>query len=355
MIGLYIHIPFCERKCLYCDFTSYTGRLADANSYFDQVLAEAQRYRGEVCSTIFIGGGTPSVLPDGAIASLVRRLSEIFDCSSVQEFSIEANPNSFTREKAREYASIGINRISFGLQATQPHLLKRIGRLHTKEDFTQVVAFALDAGIANINSDIMYSLPGQSLCDVEETCQFLLQHPLTHVSAYALKLEEGTPLFCEQPVLPDEDTDRAMFGKIKSTLEAAGYSRYEISNFAKPGFACQHNMRYWTIKDYIGLGCSAHSCYQNRRFWNAQTLDAYLSGGVSVGEESVDSLKEALMLGLRLTEGVEKSILPDTKPIRDFVATLCRAGLATLDTRLRLSDRGLDIQNEIVSELFIRI
>lgn len=355
MTGLYLHIPFCERKCLYCDFPSWAGRLCDAGAYIDAMIREAQKYASVSVNTVFIGGGTPSALPQGELSRLIDGIRNSIDFSHVTEFSSEANPNSFDRETAEEFAAVGINRLSLGLQTAEPRLLKRIGRLHTAEDFSRAVEYARAAGIRNINADLMYSLPDQTLFDLEHTLEFVLQHPLTHISAYALKLEEGTPLFRENPPLPDEDLDREMFYLICQKLTDAGFYRYEISNFAKKGYECAHNLIYWQVEDYIGLGAGAHSCYQGMRYANSRTIDDYLCG-IPGEREPADLLTEKIMLGTRLVDGIDFSLLPDTDKLHAFIDLLQKHRLAeTTNGRFRLTDRGMDIQNEILTELFTRI
>lgn len=355
MNGLYIHIPFCERKCLYCDFPSYAGCLSDADRYIDAVIAESAKYEGFAPDTVFIGGGTPSVLPAGKLQRLIDGIRRYIDFKNVTEFSSEANPNSFDAQTAQEFAEIGINRLSLGLQTAEPRLLKRIGRLHTAEDFTGAVHCAIDAGITNINADLMYSLPGQTTEDIEHTLSFVLSHPLSHISAYALKLEEGTPLYREAPPLPDEDTDREMFRMVCDRLSENGFHRYEISNFAKDGCECKHNLVYWRVEDYVGLGAGAHSCYQGMRFSNPRTIEAYLAGEHGENEPAEPNF-EKIMLGTRLTEGIDASLLPDTAKMRAFLGLLEKNGMANIaDGRFILTHRGMDIQNEILAELFTRI
>ncbi len=355
MNGLYIHIPFCERKCLYCDFPSYAGCLSEADRYIDAVIKEASEFEGFAPETVFIGGGTPSVLPTGKLKRLIDGIRRYIDFKNVTEFSSEANPNSFDAQTAEEFAEIGINRLSLGLQTAEPRLLKRIGRLHTAEDFTNAVHCAIDAGITNINADLMYSLPEQTTEDIEHTLGFILSHPLSHISAYALKLEEGTPLYREDPPLPDEDLDREMFQLICDRLAESGFHRYEISNFAKEGRECRHNLVYWHVEPYIGLGAGAHSCYNGMRFSNPRTIGAYIAGEPRESEAAEPQF-EKIMLGTRLTEGIDASLLPDTAKVQAFLKMLKSHGLAECaDGRFMLTHRGMDIQNEILTELFTRI
>lgn len=352
MNGLYIHIPFCEKKCAYCDFASFSGRLSAVKVYIDAVIKEAQKYEGVSVSTVFIGGGTPSCIPDGEIYRLVRGIKNNIDFSGVTEFSAEANPNSLTYDKACEYRETGINRISIGLQSSSPRLLKLLGRLHTPEQFSSAVGYAEKAGITNINADIMYSLPYQTKDDIYETLSFLSQHTLTHISAYSLILEEGTPLYDSHPVLPDEDIDREMFYIIKNELSKPGFHRYEISNFALDGYECAHNLIYWRVNDYIGLGSAAHSCFKGMRYYNPPDIDEYISGKTHLGEQPQDITAEKIMLGLRLKEGIDACLLPSSDEMSRLLKRMEAHGLCRLSERLVLTDAGMDIQNEILAEIF---
>ncbi len=352
--GLYIHIPYCIKKCSYCSFASYPGRFDSMHSYSEAVAAEAAQYEGVSPDTVFIGGGTPSCLPEGELLRLVEGVSRHIDLSRVTEFSIEANPNSFTREKAREYRECGANRLSLGLQSSSPALLKLLGRLHTPGDFSRAVQNAHDAGFNDINADIMYALPGQSLSDARHTLDFLLSHRLTHISAYSLTLEEGTPLFDAHPVLPDADAAADMLTLITDTLSANNYIRYEISNFALSGHECCHNMKYWRVEDYIGLGVAAHSLFAGKRYYNTSDIDAYISGASRLPEE-YDRKSERIMLCLRTREGLPADELPDTDGMRAFIGELTSHGLAVKDGNIRLTDSGMNIQNFILSELFRRM
>ena len=355
-LGLYIHIPFCKNKCPYCDFTSYTGKEALQEAYIGSVLKEAAKYREETrtVDSIFIGGGTPSCIKSGLIKKLADGLAEIFHISSDLEFTSEANPNSFSKEKALEFRSAGINRMSFGLQTANAALLKKIGRIHTKEDFLCAVNNALSAGITNINADLMYALPWQTAEEVRETIDFLRDLPLNHVSAYALKIEEGTPFYRSfekgEFDLPDEDLDREMFYMIADDLTNRGFSRYEISNFAKEGYECRHNLKYWELEDYIGLGVSAHSFYRGERFSNLDSLEDYIKDPLHAEitrEKEPDLLFEELMLSLRIKKGLRLSIFKEDaqKPIK----RLMENGLAEIkNDRLILTDHGMDLENSII-------
>ncbi len=357
MIGLYVHIPFCRQKCGYCDFISYAGREELADAYSDAVVKEAEVYRGETADTVFIGGGTPSLLGEGKLERLMDGIQKSIAVAPGAEFTIEANPESTTKEKAAEYLRFGANRISMGLQAVQDEILRRIGRIHTYADFLRALDDVLTAGFENINADIMYSLPGQTLEQAEETAVTAAALPLSHISAYALKLEKGTPMYGAKQ--PGEELDRQMFHAIEAILENKGFYRYEISNFARAGRECTHNLKYWTIEDYIGLGAAAHSCYRGRRFSNEDDLAAYLRavGGegtakvtnIAVGE--YDRLFEKIMLMTRLTRGIPMRELPNKPKLMRCIDRLQSLGLCVARENLRLTERGLDVQDSVVLEL----
>ncbi len=356
MKGLYIHIPFCERKCRYCDFPSYGGKFSFTCDYVSALAAEAEEYRGFRPDTVYIGGGTPSALPSGLLLRLVREIGEKIDLSGAVEFSSEANPNSFTKEKALEFREAGVTRLSLGLQSSDEKMLRYLGRLHSPSDFTEAVENALEAGISNVNADMMYSLPGQTVKNVSDTVDFILSHSgIKHVSAYALRLEEGTPLYDEHPVLPDDNTDRLMFHTIEQKLEDSGFGRYEISNFSLPGFECAHNLIYWRAQEYVGLGCGAHSFYNGKRYFNPPELEEYLHGTRRLGEEAPDPF-DRIMLGTRLIEGIPVSLLPDNPEVSSYVSVLVSHGLARIrGGRFALTSEGLDIQNSILTDLMLRM
>lgn len=359
MTGLYIHIPFCVSKCGYCDFVSYTDKSELTHEYVSAVVREAETYRGETADSVFIGGGTPSCLNDGEISRLLEGVSKSIAISEDCEISIEVNPNSVTAQKAREYVNAGVNRVSIGLQAAQERLLKKIGRTHCKGDFLRAVDVLWAAGIENLNADMIYSLPTQTAAEAVETSELLCSLPIRHVSAYALKLERGVPMYGEEQ--PDEDADREMFYAVKDTLLLAGYERYEISNFAMPGFRCRHNLKYWKLQDYIGLGVAAHSCYGGTRFANTDSLERYIrqilrGKSAEVSRMPMDPEFEKLMLMTRLTEGMELSLLKMNEKLLAELDLMERSGLVTRENEvLRLTDRGLDIQNTIVVELSRRM
>lgn len=354
MRGLYIHIPYCEQKCGYCDFVSYPGREDTMAEYVDAVVREAEFYAGEQADSVFIGGGTPSCLPDGELTRLVEGVSKHIEILPGAEFSVEANPNSLTKAKAREYFGAGVNRLSLGLQAVQDELLAAIGRLHTYADFLAALDAAQAAGFTNISADLMYSLPAQSVEQVKESAKALTELPITHLSAYALKLERGVPMY--GAIQPDEDTDRAMFYALKKTVEAAGFARYEISNFAKPGYQCRHNLKYWRVQEYIGLGVAAHSFMEGERFSNDDGLSRYLAAlrrgkRAEISRIRADLPFERIMLKTRLLEGLPMEEIPGSDGMRSSLRKLERLGLCTLKENLTLTEKGLDLQDSVVLEL----
>ncbi len=350
MRGLYIHIPYCKSKCGYCDFTSYTGKEDTINAYIAALAEEAEEYEGEEADTVFIGGGTPSLLSPAQVEALFSGIRKHLSLSPEAEISIETNPNSLSQEKAEAYREAGINRVSLGLQAVQDELLKKIGRAHVYRDFLNALGHLISCGIKNINADLMYSLPGQSVEQVRESALEVSRLPVTHISAYALKLEPGVPMY--GAVQPSEETDREMYDALRETLGDAGFYRYEISNFSKPGCQCRHNLKYWNVEEYIGLGVSAHSFYRGKRYSNTTCLAKYLAGGGRrLNMEEADPLEEKLMLKTRLQAGVPLLELPDTEAFRSRLLELEKGGLCTLNGNLTLTDRGFDLHDFVVLKL----
>lgn len=373
MQGLYVHIPFCVSKCAYCDFASYPGQLALMPAYVDGLLAEARLWKRRVPDftpqSIFFGGGTPSLLAAGEFARLVAGLRDVFDFSGVNEFTTEANPGTVDEEKLAAYAAGGVNRLSLGLQAAQPELLKALGRRHTPEDFAWAVALGRAAGIRRVNGDMMTGLPGQSAQDALDTAAFLLSQGVEHISCYALRVEEGTPLFdsvsAGRVQLPGDDAERDMFHAVRRYLEEHGVARYEISNFAVPGQECRHNLLYWRRGEYIGLGCAAASFTDGYRRTNRADIAGYLKqvrgGEIPTCEETFIDAQEAafeeIMLGTRLTKGVDYAGFARRHGFElrtryaAVLETLRGRGLLQSDpAALRLSDKGLDLQNAVLLE-----
>ena len=311
VFGVYVHIPFCVHKCNYCDFLSFPAAGDAHRAYTKAVLQEIEKLdedRRQVAS-LFFGGGTPSAIDSSLIVSIVEALKNKFSFSKDAEITIECNPGTLTNEKASDYIRCGINRISFGLQSTDNKVLKMLGRIHTYEDFTQSLDIARRAGFTNISADIMSALPGQSVNDYTNTLNTVAELGLQHVSAYSLIVEEDTHLYehlKDYPPLPDEDAERNMYHVTEDILAGAGFHRYEISNYAKPGYESRHNKSYWELTDYIGLGLGASGFYKGKRYSNTSDFKTYIEGTAKgemsfireVEESSVeDRIEEYMFLG----------------------------------------------------------
>lgn len=380
VFGVYVHIPFCVHKCNYCDFLSFPGDGDAHREYTKAVLQEIEGLdedRRQVDS-LFFGGGTPSAIDSSLIVSMVEALKNKFSFSKDAEITIECNPGTLTDEKASDYIRCGINRISFGLQSTDNKVLKMLGRIHTYEDFTQSLDIARRAGFTNISADIMSALPGQSVNDYVNTLNTVAGLGLQHISAYSLIVEEDTHLYehlKDYPPLPDEDAERNMYHVTEDILAGAGFYRYEISNYAKPGFESRHNKSYWELTDYIGLGLGASGFYKGKRYSNTSDFKTYIDGTAKGGasfireveESSVrDRIEEYMFLGLRKMEGVSYSEFlkifgQDIHSIyADVISKGIKQGLleeynnpAEGGVYLKLTSYGIDVSNTVMSEFII--
>lgn len=370
MAGLYIHIPFCVQKCAYCDFVSFADpgpRQAYVSALKKEIFLAGARFPSTVYDTVFIGGGTPSVLSAQDMASLLSALREAFTIASEAEITIECNPGTVDAQKLQAYLAGGVNRLSFGLQSAQDALLRAIGRVHDFTQFEKSFHLAREAGFANINVDIMYGLPGQSDTDYLQTIRKVAAMGPEHISAYSLILEEGTPLYTRvmagELALPDEDAVCDMQEAGRFLLAELGYERYEISNYAKPGFACRHNINYWQNGPYLGLGLAAHSAFDMvgwRRWNNHAKLSDYLAAvereELPILEQHAIPLKEAMfecvMLGLRMIKGVDRPAFKvrfgqDVCEVyQEAVEALLALGWAkATPDALYLTEAGLDMEN----------
>jgi len=316
LMGVYIHVPFCVKKCAYCDFLSFPASEFLQKAYVRALQNEILHFENpfkRVCS-VFIGGGTPSLLNAAYIFEIMETLHKKFLLERNAEITVECNPGTVDSEKLNIYRAAGINRISFGLQATDDATLQRIGRIHTYNDFLESYAYARSAGFQNINVDLMAALPGQTLELYLQGIRKVLTCKPQHISAYSLILENNTPMFeniAQYPPLPDEDLERTMYYETNRMLSAQGYERYEISNFAKKGFACKHNRLYWERGDYAGFGLGAASLLQGIRYKNTENIKEYIekAGRKSVIQErevltKEDCMSEFMFLGLRESRGV---------------------------------------------------
>ena len=366
-LSLYIHIPFCARKCDYCDFASFSSQEGQWRRYFDELDTEI-RHWSEITDfgllsdrfcvkTVFIGGGTPTFVEADYITEIIDRCRFFFTFDARAEITIEGNPGTLTLQKLMDYRRAGINRLSLGAQSFDDGLLQSLGRIHSVAQIGEGVQMAREAGFENINLDLMYALPGQTMNQWMETLCAAIDLGVEHISAYSLIVEAGTPMAARvsrgDAIIPDDDTVNAMQRAAVGRLSAAGYGRYEISNYAKSGRACRHNLTYWRRGDYLGLGCAAHSMLDNCRFHNSESLDEYLSGVRMLDRQplnATDILEETVMLGTRMTEGIDCGLFRDCDGNK--LMRMIEEGLIEIsDRRLFLTTRGMELQNAVVLEL----
>lgn len=383
-IGIYVHIPFCKQKCQYCDFKSYAGKenlIKEYIKYVKQELAEVgdgnrldyeeNRDNLAIVNTIYIGGGTPSFIDSHYIVEIMDMIREHYVLEKMIEATIEVNPGTITEQKLKDYFESGINRISIGLQSTKLDLLKLLGRIHTYEEFEKTYRLARKCGFQNINVDLMIGLPTQTVEDVRESLDKVISLMPEHISVYSLIVEEGTPLYqkVEKGILhlPEEETEREMYWKVKETLEQNGYEHYEISNFAKPDFASKHNMNCWEQEEYIGIGASAHSYTNQVRYSNIDTIEEYIknyqSGNIADNfifhekQDKESKMKEYMLLGLRKIRGVQIQKFKNKfgeNPIyryREELEKLVEEQLLEIDgDEIKLTNKGLDLANLVWEE-----
>ena len=382
-LELYLHIPFCVRKCRYCDFLSFAKDKEVQNAYVQALCEEIKGWDGFVnrpISTIFIGGGTPTILPAREISRILETIQEKRDqrFPAPEEITIECNPGTVDEADLQTFLSSGINRISFGLQSADNRELKMLGRIHSWEEFLESYRLARKAGFENINVDLMSALPGQTPHGWRRTLEKVLALQPEHISAYSLIIEEGTPFYqiygeadrCRredepQSLLPSEEEEREMYEDTGRILAAHGYHRYEISNYAKGGKECRHNCGYWTGIEYKGFGLGASSLLQKRRYRNTESLESYLDGAWQ--PEMVEALtrenemEETVILGLRMMEGVsgEKFYQKYGKHLTDIyeetIRKYVKMGLMEADKQgIRLTESGISVSNVILSDFLIR-
>lgn len=314
MKGIYIHIPFCKKKCRYCDFKSFADKDDCFDAYVSAVIKEMEYYCGENIDTVFIGGGTPTVLPAKMLCRLTDAVFKNFNVSADYEFSIEANPGTLDDEKIKALSGSGVNRISVGVQSFDDGELKALGRIHSAQTAYNTICRLSELGFSNINADIMTALPSQTEEGLLKTVNRLIELPLAHISAYSLIIEDGTPMAEDYKKgflkLPDEDCDRNMYSSLVKRLAENGFERYEISNFAKRGCECRHNIKYWQCDEYIGLGAAAHSYIGNERFSNTSELNKYINGEYCRSIETLteaDKKAEFIFMGLRMRRGISEA------------------------------------------------
>ena len=368
-LAIYIHVPFCVRKCAYCDFASFAGRQDVWEHYFEALLGEIDSWKDKLrtCEvrSVFFGGGTPSLVPAHHIAGVLERLRQYTMLAPDCEITIEANPGTLAPEKLRAYRAAGVNRISIGVQSFDAELLRLLGRIHTPEEAEEAVFMAREAGFGNISIDLMYALPGQSMDQWKETLAKAVSLPLQHISAYSLIVEEGTQMqrWVEAGTLavPDDDTVNEMQRMAVDFLQKHGFARYEVSNYAHPDFESRHNMTYWLGGDYLGLGSAAHSLVENERFANPPELERYLAGERMLGREVrslQDRKEEALMLETRMVRGLDLAAWQSRfgedilRTRKKEIQKMMNYGLIEVSGGfLRLTPAGLELQDSVVLEL----
>ena len=372
-IGIYVHIPFCKKKCDYCDFISYCGKDSIIPKYIEAVKKEIelQKIKPQI-TTIYIGGGTPSYIDSKYIKEIMAEIKKKNVIENA-EITIEVNPGTVTKEKLEDYISCGINRISIGLQSTQDNLLQEIGRIHNFEQFLETYNLAKNVGFKNINVDLMLGLPNQRIKDLKESLEKIIKLKPKHISVYSLIVEDNTPIAkkieLHELELPDEELERNMYWYVKNTLELNGYIHYEISNFAKKGYESNHNMNCWRQKEYLGIGVAAHSYRDITRYSNTINLEEYIrnvkSGNLERNriiheiQKEDDTKKEFMLLSLRTIGGVKISDFKNKfgdNPIylyRNELKKLSEEKLITVDEdKIRLTNKGIDLAN-LVWEEFI--
>lgn len=390
-LSLYIHIPFCIQKCLYCDFLSFPAgeekREAYLQALLQEIRTEAENYADYRADTVFLGGGTPSLLSGEQLKELMETLRKEFAFTKSPEITMEVNPGTITEEKLSAYYAAGINRLSIGTQSVHDKELKNLGRIHRAEDFYKTFETARKTGFTNLNVDVMAALPGQSAADYSDTLRAVADLKPEHISAYSLIIEEGTPFFemygeaaNRKPAvpLPSEEEERAMYEETERFLQTRGFHRYEISNYAKDGKECRHNMAYWKRYDYAGFGLGAASMVDNVRWKNIADLEEY-SERIRKRQETETSdrqtaaelpgvkeemqpltiqeqMEEFMFLGLRLNEGVKRADFHRYfgKKIEevygDVIGKLCGQGLLEEGEFIRLTPYGRDISNYVMAE-----
>lgn len=375
-VGIYVHFPFCASKCKYCNFTSFSGKNDMQLKYFQSLIKEINMYDNKnlVVDTIFIGGGTPSIMFDGCILTLLSELRKKFNVLNDAEITIEANPNSITKLKAMEWKEAGVNRVSVGLQTINQNSLKLIGRPHTKNDYIRAIEDIKSAGITNINTDCLIGLPRQKQSDVRKTLALVHKMGCTHVSVYSLILEEDTPLHkmvCKGEVkLPKEEKVLGMYNYAYKFLQENGYNRYEVSNFASEDFECKHNRNTWQMHEYIGLGVGAHGYIDGIRYSNIDTIEEYIKL-VSLGNKPIEEderisnqemFEETLMLGLRTRYGVnlvdiQSKFDIDILKVKDNeIKYFIKEGLISIkNNNLVVTSQGMPVLNKIILELVANI
>ena len=366
-LSLYIHIPFCMSKCSYCDFLSFANKDGKIEDYINALITELKLYKERLSDyqikTIFIGGGTPSNIDAVYIKKILKYINENYNVKNLEEVSIETNPGTLNKEKIKTYIESGINRVSMGVQSLNNDILKSIGRIHSDKDFYESFKLLREMGIGNINVDLMFGLPNQNMDDIIYSLDKMTDLGVEHISYYGLILEEGTPLYNLYEkghiVLPTEEKERAMYHKIIRILKNKGYNHYEISNFSLSGYECCHNLTYWNINPYLGIGLNSHSNMDGLRFSNTIDLEEYIELLTKeklpiINQEYIDEdteIEEFCIMALRKIEGIDKSEFKRrfNREIEDMysreIDKHVKNGLIKNNDNISLTSKGLDLSN----------
>ena len=372
-LGIYIHIPFCTKKCGYCDFYSVKWNEIQEYQYIQSAVNEIKGYsalsRKFTVDSIYIGGGTPSIISPENLESIISTIKNIFTLDENAEISMEANPNSLNAGNLKAYKELGINRLSIGVQSLNDNILKNLGRIHSSEEALLALDLAKSMGFDNINADVMFNIPGQTIDDINDTIDALIQKNIKHISFYSLKLEEGTPMHTLEKtgnlIMPEEDLEREMYYAGRNIMEKNNLMQYEISNFALKGYECRHNLKYWNQEEYIGIGPSAHSFLGSMRYSNpSDIIECTLSNEEEIFERNVqefmnkdDLIFEYIMLRLRLAEGLifddfkNKFSVDFKETYAEQIKYLTENNLIETDEDVvRLTKRGMDISNYVFEQ-----
>lgn len=373
-LGIYIHIPFCKQKCGYCDFYSLKWDCETEKNYMDALLQEIKNYKSIMSNeytadTIFFGGGTPSIMRTENLKKIIEQLHSVVFIEQGSEITTEANPNTLTDDNLKAYMNMGINRLSIGVQSLNDNILRKIGRIHSSNEALNSIDMAINNGFKNINADIMFNIPGQSIKDIEDTVYKISEKQVKHISFYSLKLEKGTPMYIMEKnksiIMPEEEEEREMYYAGRAIMKQHGLMQYEISNFAHKGYECRHNLKYWNQEEYIGIGPSAHSFLNSTRYNNPGNLAEYIQNSQkNIFEKTVletlgshDLMIEYIMLKLRLTEGI--NIMEFNKKFSADFEILYKKQIDFLIKNnlleyfghcIRLTEKGMDISNYVIEE-----
>lgn len=393
-LSLYIHIPFCKHKCIYCDFLSLDDRTNTTQiQYINALTSEIRMYKPYadrfIVKTIYIGGGTPTIMDEAMIGKILDTVGHIFKIDRFPEITIEANPGTMKYTDLISFREYGINRLSIGLQSADSELLRRLGRIHSYDEFLKGFDSARRAGFENISVDVMSGLPGQDLHTLVDTLTKVCELSPEHISVYSLQVEKDTPLYDREDLIdmiPDESADREMYSMTKKVLKSFGYNRYEFSNYSKPGYESRHNSVYWTGGQYIGFGIGAASFFKGQRFTNIKNLDSYIEICEDIRDEltrdtdrnklydnatmvlrtDVETMfidkrmEEFMYLGLRMTAGVSREEFKQRfdRDMFDVYGEVINKytdqGFMSVDeNRVRLTDRGIDVSNYILADFIL--